>query len=288
MSLAAVVLPGGIWCDGVLHREAELRPLTGEDEALLLEAGAALSPARRTTLLLGRCLTRLGPWAPVPAEAVRDLAVGDREALLLHLRRLSLGERLQCVLRCPDPACGERMDLDLEVRDLLVPPSPAAALWHEVEFAAEGSRWRARFRLPTGADQEEAAQIALSDPAAAADRILRRCLQHLERDPPGPVGEIPAAVAGRLAARMAEGDPQAELTLQLTCPVCGGGFSSIFDAAAWLFQELAGAAAGLWREVHRLALSYHWSEAEILRLTGRKRRLYLDLLAESPGAEGTR
>ena len=282
---AAVVLPGGLWLDGLHHREAELRPLTGDDEAFLLETGAALPPARRTTLLLARCLTRLGPWEPVPAEAVRDLSIGDREALLLHLRRLSRGDRLQAVLRCPEPACGERMDLDLDVRDLLVPLYPHAASWHEMDFEEAGSRWRVRFRLPTGADQEEAAALVRVDPTNAAGRMLRRCIDHIEQDGSGPVEEIPAAVADRTAARMSELDPQAEVALQLSCPVCGREFSSVFDAAAWLFQELAGAAAGLWREVHLLALHYHWSEAEILRLTVRKRRLYLGLLAESAGGE---
>lgn len=288
MSDAAIVLPGGLWLDGAHHRDAELRLLTGEDEAFLLETGSSLPPARWTTLLLARCLTRLGPWEPVPAEAVRNLSVGDREALLLHLRRLSRGDRLQCVLRCPEPACGERMDLDLDARDLLLPPYPNAAPWHQADVEEEGSLWRVRFRLPTGADQEEAAALVRVEAATAADRILRRCIDHIQQDGAGPVAEIPAAVADRLAALMAELDPQAEVTLQLSCPVCGRNFSSVFDAGAWLFQELAGAAAGLWREVHLLAFHYHWNESEILRLTGRKRRLYLGLLAEALGGESGR
>ena len=85
-----------------------------------------------------------------------------------------------------------------------------------------------------------------------------------------------------------EGYEGEALAAQLSCPVCGRDFSSVFDAAAWLFQELAGAAAGLWREVHLLALHYHWSEAEILRLPVRKRRLYLGLLAESTVGESGR
>jgi hypothetical protein len=280
MAAAAITLPGGFWRDGVHHREAELRPLTGEDEAFLLDLGASSPPARRTTLLLARCLARLGPWTEaVPAEAVRELTVGDREALLLQLRSLSLGDRMQCVLRCPDPACGEQMDLDVDVRDLLDPPYPHAAPWYEESFEESGTTWKVRFRLPTGADQEETAGLARTDVAAAARLILRNCVESPEED-------LPPAVAERLGARMAELDPQAELALQLTCPACGRDFSSQLDAASYFFQELTGAAVGLWREVHRLALAYHWSEPEILRLTGRKRRLYLGLLAE--GGEGGR
>jgi hypothetical protein len=284
MSAAAVVLPAGFWLDGIHYREAELRPLTGEDEAFL-ESVAARPPARRATLLLARCLERLGPWETVPPETVASLTVGDREALLLHLRRLTLGDRLQCVLRCPAPACGERMDLDLDVRELLLPPYPDPAPRHDVAIEASGTPWRVRFRLPTGGDQEAAAPLVRSDLAAAIALILRRCIAEIVREDGELAANIPAAVADPLAARMAELDPQAELTLQLNCPVCGAQFSTQLDAATYLFQELTGAKVGLWHEVHLLALYYHWSETEILRLTRQKRRLYLGLLADSLGGE---
>ena len=267
--MAAVTLPVG-----VPHPDAELRPLTGEDEAWLLDHGGSLLPARRTTLLLHRCLSRLGPLAPVPLDAVRSLPIGDREALLLHLRRLTLGETVSCVLGCP--ACGEKMDLDLRVSDLLVPPAAPGQEQHEAEL--DGCT--IRFRLPTGSDQEEAAELALIDPDAATELLLRRCLG----EPPD--GLSPAA-AERLSDRMAELDPQAELMLELTCPACGQDFSTIFDAGSHLFQELRNRGLRLYREVHLLAFHYHWSEREILEMSGRKRRIYLDLLADALG-EGAR
>lgn len=265
MSGAAILLPTGVWQGGVRHREAALRPLDGADEVFLLESAGGLLPAHRTTALLARCLDRLGPWEPPAPEQVRALTVGDREALLLHLRRLTLGDRIECVLRCPEPACGEKMDLDLDVAGLLVPPFPEPAPWYEAEV---GER-QVRFRLPTGADQEAAAFLALADPEGAAGLLLRRCVE----DASGVSEEA-------VAALMAERDPQAELVLQLSCPVCGREFEMPFDVAAFFFQELAARAAVLYREVHRLALAYHWSEAEILAMSGRKRRLYLELLAE--------
>jgi hypothetical protein len=80
---------------------------------------------------------------------------------------------------------------------------------------------------------------------------------------------------------MAELDSQAELILSLTCPVCGHVFPALFDAAAFFFQELHARADRLYREVHVLALNYHWSEAEIIAMSTRKRQLYLDLLSET-------
>ena len=40
----------------------------------------------------------------------------------------------------------------------------------------------------------------------------------------------------------------------------------------------------IYREVHALALRYHWSEDEILELSRARRRLYLDLIDETAAA----
>jgi hypothetical protein len=286
MSAAAIILPGGFWLDGVHHREAGLAPLSGADEAFLLETAGMLTPARRTTALLARCLTRLGPFSPVspmspvspvPAAAVSALTVGDREALLLHLRRITLGERLECVLRCAAPGCGERMELDLAVSELLVPPTATSQPWYEEDFQAGATPWRVRFRLPTGEDQELAADLLQEDTSPVASLLLARCVDG------GP--ELPPAVAEAVAERMALLDPQAEIVLRLACPICGRETATLFDAAAWLYQEIAGRTAELYREVHLLAFHYHWREADILAMTGRKRHLYLGFLAEALGWE---
>ena len=58
---------------------------------------------------------------------MRSARSATREALLLHLRRLLVGDRLACVLSCPDPACGEPMDVELAVEELLVGPYAEAA-----------------------------------------------------------------------------------------------------------------------------------------------------------------
>ena len=280
-STVTIRLPGGFWLDGTCHQEAVLRFLNGDDEAFLLETGGSLLLAQRTTALLARCLMRLGPMDRVTTEAVASLTAGDREALLLNLRRLTLGDRLQGVLSCPDPGCGEKMDLDLKVSDLLLPPYQHAREQYETTIAENGNNYSVRFRLPTGADQEMVAASAYSDPQAAADLLLHRCLERVAAEDGQLVDNLPPAVIDQLPALMAELDPQAELMLNLTCPVCEHVFSALFDAATYLFQELNGQARHLYKEVHLLAFNYHWSEAEIMGMTARKRLLYLDLLTEA-------
>jgi hypothetical protein len=281
-STVPLTLPGGYWLDGACYREAELRSLNSRDEVFVVEAGEVLSPARRTTALLSRCLERLGPLgSPVGAQQIGSLTVGDREALILHLRRLTLGERVRCVLRCPDGGCGEKLDLDLNVGELLLPPYPYARQYHETTVAENGTSYRVRFRLPTGADQEAVETVARRDPQRAAGSILERCVEHVVSEGGEALETMPPIVAEQLPDVMADLDPQAELRLALTCPACQNGFSALLDAGTYFFQELEGETRHLYREVHTLALYYHWSEAEIMAMSTRKRDLYLGLLEEA-------
>lgn len=293
--IATVLLPGGLWADGVRHQQAGLRPLNGDDEAFLLDTNGVLLPAEQTTALIARCLVRLGSLdltTREPEALVRSMTVGDREALLLHLRRLTTGERLQCVLQCPDPNCGEQMDLELRVSDLLLPPYAETQPEYEAVLSENGMRSHVRFRLPTGADQEAAGSLARTDSQAAADLLLRRCLLQLV------VGggcaatvtsetDLPDLVRRELPALLAKHDPQAELLLRLNCSVCDRAFTALFDAAAYFFQEVSSRSAHLFREVHLLAFYYHWSEREIMGMPASRRRRYLEQV-EVALAEGER
>lgn len=287
MSSTEVTLPGGVVVDGSRHRTAHLRPLSGQDEAILLEEAQSLPPASLVTSLLFRCLDGLGPLRPVTRQSVRELTLGDREALLLNLRRLTLGDRMSCVLTCPNQACGEKMDLDLNVSDLLVQPYQYEETQHETVVLLKGKgRYRICFRLPNGADQEAAALLARESPKAAVNAILQRCIAGMstENGRTRPLKAIPATVAAALSQVMADLDPQAEILLNLTCPSCGAAFVLPFDAGDYFCQEILGRKSDLYREVHLLAFYYHWSEAEILDMAVQKRRLYLDLIAEAVSA----
>jgi hypothetical protein len=268
-------LPNGFWEGGAVWREAHLRELTGEDHVFLMEECHELLPAQWATELLARCVVKLGP-KEATRDSVRSLTVGDREALLLQLRRLTSGDRLACVISCPQ--CHEKLDLEIDVSDILQAPEHAPRAEHELTITAEsGESSTVRFRLPHGVDQEAVATLALTDVEAAADLLLRRCVLSVTSN--GDVtDELPVSLHERVASRMSELDSQAEISVTANCEACGGSFSLIFDAATFLFQELESQFQRLYREVHLLAFHYHWGLKEILNLSARERRKFLGLL----------
>jgi hypothetical protein len=266
----AVTLPHGMRVGSEWRRDARLRALTGAEEEFLADDGAALPPVERTTALLARCVERLGGAEP-SEESIEALTLGDREALLLQLRRLTFGDRLAALVSCPAPGCGERLDLELSVADLLVEPYANDGEWSEASVPDGGAARVVRLRAVTGADQATAARLA-PDMEAAARALVERCV--------GGEG-VDAVLARALPGLMAARDPQAEVVLSLSCPACEAPFRVLFDTAEFLQGELAGGRTELYEDVHRLALHYHWSEREILELPTGKRRRYLELLADS-------
>jgi len=269
---AALTLPSGVWYGEKCYRNVTIRSLCGEDELFWLELPDGWSLPQRVSALLERVVH----WDGTPA-GIDGLTVGDREALLLHLRRLSFGSRIECVLNCPQ--CREKLDLDLSANDLLLPPYSHPQAEYEAQL---GDGYQGCFRLPTGADQAQIAALAQVDLEAAEQALIDRCLsavsyhdQTLER--------LPETLNAALADQMAQLDPQAELSIQMDCPICSTAFETLLDMAQFLAAEIANHSRLLNREIHTLALYYHWSEAEILHLPMRRRQTYLRLLDESFG-----
>src|SRR5579859_1460183 len=278
MDSVEINLPGGVSVGEQWYRSAWLRPVTGHEEEFLLQEGRMLPAATRVTHLITRCLRRLGPVEPVGVEMVRRLSVGDREALLLHLRHLTLGERISCLLACPQ--CGKKMDLDLQIQELLFPPYAHAKKLHEAEISDGEKCYSVIFRLPSGEDQEAAAGLAAQSVDSAAELLLRRCIEQITTTNGERISDLPPVILQELPKKMADLDPQAEMLLDLTCPECNAGFVVPFDAGDYVCREFAVQEREFYREVHALSFHYHWNEDAILGLSRRKRQIYLDLLAD--------
>jgi hypothetical protein len=280
MDSEVITLPGGFERNGTWQRAVWLRPLVGADEIRLSERAGAAHHAASITSLLAEAVSVEPDAGPAGRDFARALTVGDREAALLHLRRLTFGDRLACVLACP--ACEERLDLDVLARNLLLPPYAYDQRLHDVTLVDESAIYHVRFRLPTGADQEwAAAALGDHDLATSAPLVLGRCVEAMADSDGVPVTGLPATVRAQLPAIMAELDPQAELLLQATCPACSASFTALFDTAQFLSQEIGAIGSSVLREVHLLALHYHWGESAILGMTRPRRRRYLELLAET-------
>jgi len=283
------VLPGGVWdASGGLHREVELRPLTGYEEELLADKRAVA--AAQVTAVLSRCVRRIGPLQPVDEAQARDLSVGDRQYLLLKLRALTFGDKVDLSARCPWGDCGEAVDVDFLISDVPIKEGRMQARSREIELApavaADSGFDRAalpvHFRLPTGADQEAVSPLLARNEAAAATLLLSRCIERIGDAAATleSVQRLSAAARLEIERAMEAAAPGIELTVEAKCPQCGRAFAVPFDVQDLLLGEARGSHELLMREIHYLAYHYHWSESDILGLPRERRRRYIEILAD--------
>ena len=253
-----------------------MHALTAAELLAVWENGSALSSPRRALLILGAA----APETP-PAELGR-LSIGRRDDLLLQLRAAAFGPHLEATATCPH--CGEKLEMAFNTDELrsLSPANVGSVVPPRTDVTApltlECDDHSLTFRLPDSFDLVEI--TTGSDLAQAETALLRRCvLSARNGNHVLTPDQLPAPVVTALAARLAEEDPQADLSLSLTCPACDHHWAESFDIVNFFWREIEAWSVRLLREVHTLAAAYGWSETEIVALSPARRRLYLEMIA---------
>jgi hypothetical protein len=256
-----------------------MRLITAQELLNVWEDGHSSTSTRRALLLLAA----LHPGAS--RQALAALSIGRRDAELLRFRQALWGARMAAVAACP--ACGDRLDLSVDIRDLLSMETPAA---NSAAYSGEdGERspaseislthgdFRVEFRVPTTEDALAAEDE--EDVEAAHSLILERCLLAAEQAGARVSAlELPAEVVGGIAERMALADPLADIRLKIDCPSCRHRWSAAFDIVSFLWKEIEVWARRVLSEVHTLAWAYGWREAEILAMSAMRRQFYLEMV----------
>jgi 4-hydroxy-3-methylbut-2-en-1-yl diphosphate synthase IspG/GcpE len=254
-----------------------MRVLSASDLLTVWERAAHASPPQQALALLSAACPDRDP------DALADLSIGHRDALLLRLREATFGPHLTGIVACP--SCGEQIEITVNVGDLttqVTRPALAVDANGEVasaagEVAMDVGDYGLRMRAPSSRDLMAAA--AQVDLASARTVILRRCVVSAECSGTAvAVGEVPEAVLVLAEQRLAEADPQAELRVRLACPACGRDTTTILDIVSFFWREIEAWACRILREVHTLASAYGWTEETILALSPFRRQCYLELV----------
>lgn len=254
-----------------------MRNLSAAELLTAWERALGQSPVQQALVLLAAAYPEHSP------EQLAQFSVGQRDACLLTLRERLFGSQLNSVTACPQ--CQQRIELVFTVPDIRVEPTmtdPIAPAGEAMTLTIEG--YRVHFRLPNSLDL--ASIETITDVNQAREQLLRRCIQSVVRegansDDGEPVNNptpLPLPLVDAIAERMAEADAQADTRLALSCPDCSHEWRATFDIATYMAAEIYNWVKHILREVHSLARSYGWREADILAMTPTRRRAYLELL----------
>lgn len=249
-----------------------MRALSASELLEIWEHGLTLMPLRRAVVLLAAACPELA------GEALAQLSIGERDARLLTLREWTFGPHLTGLVMCPN--CDVWLEFSFHVADLRLASTP-----QDKEDVAEERRdlsvrvdnYEVHFRLPNSLDLIALADEA--DEASAQQRLLQRCVlaayHHQEEEA---ASQLPPEVVTAIVEQMGLADPQGDLQLALSCPSCDYQWQAAFDIESFFWTEINAWAHRMLREVHSLASAYGWREADILAMSARRRRAYLEMI----------
>ena len=195
--------------------------------------------------------------------------IGERDGELLALRQELFGDVLDAAATCQ--ACGESLEVSFTADDLRqAAPAELDALRVELDG------YQVQSRVPTSLDLLEV--TSSSGAEATAGALLRRCVKTARfGDTDIDAAKLPDNVLRAVSEGMAAADPLADVQVALACPACEQTMSITFDVASYLWNEIDELAQRMLVEVHLLAGAYGWTETDVLALSPRRRRLYLEM-----------
>jgi T4 bacteriophage base plate protein len=243
-----------------------MRPFSASDVIAAWELGQRLHPLERAISLLSVAYPQQSP------HQLAMLSVGQRDRRLLALRQMTIGPRLNSLTSCPN--CRDRLEFALNISDICVgelSDAPSETKTVQIE------EFECQFRLPNSHDL---ALLTTAQTVNEAYRLLiESCILHISQaGTPVSWNALPTEILTQLAQYVGNADPQAEVLLNLNCPTCGHDWQALFDIVSFFWTELDALARRLLQEVHILAKTYGWCEADILSMSATRRQLYLDMV----------
>lgn len=174
--------------NGTVHKTFTLREMTGEDEEYINRTDIKSNGAKVSTALLSRCVTSIGNITKKSVgpqnwnKIFQNILVGDRDIMLLELRKQSLGNEIEVVHTCPNPECKAKLKTIIEVDELEITPYNGIK---EIPFElpkgytdSKGVLHKSgKMRRPNGLDGEVLTPVAKNNIAKAESLLLSRICQ---------------------------------------------------------------------------------------------------------------
>ena len=260
-------VPNGFQMGNTWVRHVDIRELNGYDEELIASIQDYFPPFK-TSLLLSRVAKFSNITHKLDVhQTVRNLSVGDRIALIIHLRKITFGTMFYCTIHCP--SCKDKLSVDIPIDQLLQPVYTNVQTAYTIEL--EG--YALKIRPITGLDLEN---IALNQNTSdLTEKLLTSCI--LVANPPLPKS-LNNQLQEQISTELSKIDPQADLNLKVNCPNCNENFQIPIDIEDFFFKEVTTRYRQLEQEMHCIALHYNWDEKTILSLPLSKRKRYVELI----------
>lgn len=172
-SSPVVNLPGGFIENGEVIKTAEVRELNGVDEEAISKAA---STGKALGVILQRGLLKIGS-RDARQDDLDNLLSGDRDALLVGIRRITFGDTIEFIARCSN--CAETQDIVVDLgKDV-----PIKELTGERTWTIKLKNSSVSVTLPTGVTQKKLLDNADKTSAELNTILLAGCVLSVNNAP---------------------------------------------------------------------------------------------------------
>lgn len=225
--------------NGVIHKEAEIREMMGSDEEDIQKPDIRGNVGRLITKLLANCVVRIGTIEKesvkpsVWENIMRELYLGDRDLLMLEIRKFTYGEDFELPFKCPHcKAEGKNiMEWDeITVKQCFGDP---ARVPFELKKGAKdeetGERVKSGYiRMPKGIDQELLDTIARKNMGQANTSLITRVVESLGNIKlnANVIKKLSTVDREKIIETISENTFGPDFRVEITCPSCGEEFDT--------------------------------------------------------------
>jgi len=297
----------------------KLRELDGYDEKFIANLDSDLLPSVKTIALLKRVLSLLyddiehaPPIVPSSSSVsseiklerqyktkadhdfiskeddehyfeLLDITIGDRTVILLNLQKIMFGEIMHCEMCCQ--MCKKAVFIDIPISNLLQNFIEVSA--SKTEFEINIDNFLLKVRLPTTKDQE--ALISLEKNNNKNNNTAATMLDYGENfarsliltSKPKLPEKLSEEFLNKLGLQIQKLESLSDILINIECHSCKDVIQTPFFIEDFIFKELSFRQKLFEQEIHWLALYYHWNEHDILSLSMKQRKRYVQLITRS-------
>lgn len=239
-------LPGGFLDDdGVVQTAVIVRELTGVDEealeAPLKAASSKVNPYDFYEQAIKRATVRIGNVTDIDDDVVHRLLIGDRDYLMVCIRRATYGDILEGQVRCP--ACGGSSDVTINLEDDTDIKIKRLPDGNKRTFTVPLRSGTAEVRLATGGDQHDLGEDLNRSMAEMNTLLLSKCVMSINGQSTYESALEPEEIVRRLGSAdrrtllnfLAENQPGPKLReVKVPCATCGVDVDAPIDMATLL------------------------------------------------------
>jgi len=251
-----------------------LRPFGIDQRDLGVDFSQRSRPALVTDIL--ECCATVAKGKSPDRNLLWELQVGTRTECLLRIIGMGGAFDAALTMRCPNKACGERMEAELSLDELLGSRGETSD-----SISVDCGERTIELRKPSGLDQHVWSTQEFESERAAIESMVQTLVirdnDSLRENNLFSLDDDSFSAINRV---MGESDSLVNFSFEVVCPYCENNSEFELDLQALAIEHLKQSQRSLLTTIHHLAKHYHWSEKEIFAVPHWRRIHYLKLLEE--------